>query len=106
MNPNVTEKETQATILDYLAIKHIFHWRQNTGAMRGEHKGKKWFVQFGDKGSPDIFAVIDGNIYGIEVKSPKGKMSESQKDYEERFVAAGGVYILARDVDDVIKKLK
>lgn len=105
------ESDTQKAILDYLAIKRIFHWRNNTGATKiGER-----FVRFGDKGSPDIFAVqiitfsggiTGGQVYGIEVKSDtNGKQSEEQHNWQEHFEEAGGVYILARSLDDVIAHL-
>jgi hypothetical protein len=96
-----SEHEVQSAILQYLAIKQVMCWRANTGAMSGAHKGKRWFVRFGLPGSPDIFAVIAGQIYGIEVKGPKGKQSESQIEFQARFERAGGKYVLAHSLDDV-----
>ena len=72
------EKEIQKQILDYLGIKKYFYWRNNTGAMPTMYKGRKGFVRFGDVGSPDIFLVREGRIYGLEVKTPKGKQSDTQ----------------------------
>lgn len=97
----MSEHDTQAAILDYLAYRRIFHWRNNTGAMRSEYNGKARFFRFGAVGSPDIFALKAGTCYGIEVKGEKGKQSDAQKEFQVRFEAAGGVYVLARSIDDV-----
>ena len=101
-----SEHEVQSQILQYLAIKQIFCYRSNAGAMSGSHKGKRWFVRFGLPGSADIFAIKEGRAYAIEVKGPKGKQSESQIEFQQRFERAGGVYVLAFSLDDVTGVLK
>jgi hypothetical protein len=102
--PGLSEHEVQAQILDWLKAKKIFHWRSNSGAMAGDHKGKRWYVKFGPKGGPDIFAMLPGHeIFGIEVKSEKGFQSQVQKEFEVEFVRAGGQYILAFSLDDAIR---
>ena len=56
----------------------------------------------GTPGSPDIVCVIEGQFVGIEVKDEKGKLNPNQVAFKERLEAAGGKYVLARSVDDVI----
>ncbi len=99
-----TEKATQAAILDYLALKRIFHWRNNTGTFKPESGG---FYRFGTPGSPDIFVVLPpaGQLMGIEVKDVKGRLNENQVSFKERLEAAGGIYLLARTLDDVMAVL-
>ena len=99
------ENELAHLIKEYLSVKRYFFWRNNTGAFVGEYKGKKRFVKYGAVGSPDFFLVHEGTLYGIEAKAPKGKQSESQIEFEKNLVANGGVYILAHDLDDVMKVL-
>jgi len=101
----VKEHDVQSAILDWLKHKKIFHWRSNTGAFMGVHRGKPRFVRFGKKGSPDIFAVVKGQIIGIECKGEKGFQSQVQKQFEVEFTQAGGVYILAFSLNDVISGL-
>lgn len=94
-----TEKATQHAVLEYLAMKRIFHWRNNSGAtitQRGH------FMRFGAVGSPDIFAIHNGVIYGFEIKDVKGKLSDSQKAFREGMNKAGGQYLVIRSIDDVI----
>lgn len=95
-----TEKETQAAILSYLELKRVFHWRNNTGSFKTERGG---FYRFGTPGSPDIFAVRPpGQIIGIEVKDTKGRLNENQLAFRQSFEAVGGIYVLARSLDDVM----
>jgi len=100
-----SEHDIQKQILDWLQLKHVFAWRNNTGAMAGSHKGKRWFVRFGKKGSPDIFAVKDGQIFGIEVKKFGETLSDDQKSWGWEFRLAGGVYIVAYELSDVTRVL-
>ena len=95
------EKEIQTAILQYLRSKHIFCFRNNTGVAITDHG----HYSYGSVGSPDIIAVIDGKFIGIEVKSKKGKQSHLQKRWQEELEKAGGMYILARSIDDVMNKL-
>jgi hypothetical protein len=97
------ESEIQKAILEWLAYKRICHWRNNSGAMVSEYKGKRRFMRFGKVGSPDIFAVKDGVCYGIEVKRPGGKQSDAQREFQARLEAAGGRYLLVYSIEDVEK---
>ena len=96
------ESGTQKAILDYLALRHIFHYRNNSGAFK---RDDGHFYRFGATGSPDIVCVINGQYVGIEVKAPKGKQSENQKAFQEELERAGGRYILAYSLDDVVNAL-
>ena len=95
------EHEIQRQILEWLELKHIFHWRNNVGAM----KTLRGFIRFGTPGSPDIFALWNGVLWGIEVKNEKGRLSILQATFGARLAAAGGNYLVARSLDDVMVKL-
>lgn len=70
-----------------------------------ESKGQRYYVRFGALGSPDIVCVISGQFVGIEVKAPKGKQSDNQKEFQRQLEEAGGKYILAYSIDDVEREL-
>lgn len=93
------ESDIQRVILDYLKVQRCFFWRNNVG---GAKYGDR-FVRFGEKGSPDIFVVDAGRIYGIEVKADKGQQNPNQKAWAENFQKYGGIYIIARSLEDVLK---
>lgn len=101
----VKESEVQRAILDYLGYGHVFHYRNNSGAMMSTYKGKERFMRFGALGSPDIIAVVGGRYIGIEVKGTGGRQNENQKEFQRQLEKAGGMYILASSVEDVDKGL-
>jgi hypothetical protein len=91
--------------LDFLHIKKIFSWRNNTGAIK---IGKDRFIRFGYVGSSDIVGVCpDGRILCIECKRPNGgRLSEPQKNFLDRINVSGGIGIVVHSVDELIKELK
>ena len=98
------EKHIQAQILHYLALKNVFHWRNNTGGATYQGKnGKKSFVRFGQPGMSDILGIYKGKFLAIEVKRPGGKVTELQKKFLEAIESNDGIAILAYDLDDVKK---
>src|SRR5260370_41147793 len=86
------ESEIQKAILDYLTLRRVLHYRNNSGAFVDSNKH---FYRFGAIGSPDIVCVIDGQFVGIEVKAPKGRQSDNQKQFQAELEAVGGKYILS-----------
>jgi hypothetical protein len=94
------ESDLQRQILDYLVLKRIFHYRNNSSSFVDS---QKHFYRFGAVGSPNIVCVIKGQYLGIEVKAPKGKQSEHQKAFQQALEAAGGRYVLAYSLDYVMR---
>lgn len=85
-------------------IKEIRVWRQNSGKLPNE-QGR--MVQFGTPGAADITGILpDGRRLEIEVKTPTGRQSEQQKRYQDMIERFGGVYILARSVDDAVNAVR
>ncbi len=54
-----------------------------------------------EKGIPDLVAIREGRHVWIEVKAPKGYLSEHQVAWLQDLEDHGGVYIVARSVEDV-----
>lgn len=80
-------------------------WRNNSGALY-DRTGK--LVKFGLAGSADIIGIVKphGRFLAIEVKAEKGRQSESQRNFQRMVEGMGGVYVLARSVEDVLKALE
>ena len=97
----ILEKDIVKMCLDYLTLKKIFHYRQNTGGFKTERGS---FVRFGFKGSPDIVVVINGKYIGLECKVPNGKQSDGQIKFEQELKSAGGDYHIITNYED-LKKL-
>jgi hypothetical protein len=98
----LTEHQIQQQILDWLKLKRIFHYRQNSGGIK---KGSR-FVKFGAPGAPDIICVIKGAYVGIEVKRVNGMQSRQQFCFQKSLEKAGGYYYLVQSLDDVMEVLK
>lgn len=54
-----------------------------------------------EKGIPDLCAIREGQTCWIEVKTPKGRLSEHQERWLQDLENHGGWYIVARSVEDV-----
>jgi hypothetical protein len=101
----VLEKDIQDSILEYLAVKRILAWRNNTGAgiFKGKEGGKDRFIRFSRPGASDIFAIHNGTFYAIEVKRPGKPLSPDQEKFFSEVRGAGAVAILATCIEDVEK---
>lgn len=78
---------------------------KNTGQARVS-KGKVTYTKgTGTKGTADISATIEGRSVKIEVKNKKTKdrMSEAQKAYQAQLDLTGGIYYVAREIDEFIQ---
>lgn len=96
------EKDIQRACIEFLHLKKIFCWRNNTGAFVGEYKGKTRFLRYGYPGSADILGMLpDGRFLAIEVKRPGNKLSDMQKVFAKKTVKNKGVYMVVHSVDEL-----
>lgn len=95
-----SEHDLQNGILDYLHLKKIYCWRNNSGAFKKDN----YFIRFGKKGSADILGILpDGRFLAIECKA-KGKYpTPEQEEFLQAIKQNNGVAILARSLDDVLR---
>lgn len=104
-----TEKQIENSILEYLSLIKIgFFWKNNsTGIFDPTRKVfRKAKSKFLINGVADIIGVAGGSFICLEIKSEKGKQSESQKIFSERFTKNGGKYAVVRSISDVIITFK
>jgi len=82
----LTETDIRRQIQDYLRWKGwlVVYQLQGLGAYRG---------------LSDLIAVKDGRVLFIELKTPRGRQSKYQEEFQAGLEAAGGEYILCRGVD-------
>lgn len=93
MRKRTPENLVKEQIKDYLDIMSCFHFSilQGLGAY---------------KGICDRIAIKDGKVLFIEVKGPKGKLSNHQEEFKKNIEDAGGNYIAARSYEDIGKFVK
>lgn len=111
----MTEHELQTAVLKkYGSRKDMKIWRNNTGVAIGFsfiQKARKlgYFpesfpaTRYGVPGAPDImgFRKPNGQFIGIETKDVKRGQTEEQKVWQEVIESMGGIYILAKKMEDV-----
>ena len=56
-------------------------------------------------GDPDIIVCYKGKFIGIEAKTYEGSQSQWQKLRERMITKAGGIYLIVRSPEDVIRML-
>ena len=83
----------------------IMMFRINVGKFRPLDGGPR-VIQSAPEGTPDLLGVIyPGKAFAIEVKTDKGKQRTAQVAWQHAWEKRGGIYILARSVEDVYKGL-
>ena len=85
------ENEIKRLVKDYLHIRgwYCFSILQGLGA---------------HKGIADIYAIKNGRAIWIEIKSPRGRQSADQIEFQKNIEYHGGEYLLVRCLDDLIDK--
>lgn len=103
-----SEHDIELQIGFYLRTKKIFFWKnQTTGYFDPDRKiFRKQSSPYAINGSPDYILIIGGRFVGFEVKTEKGRQSDSQKIFEEKLREAGGFYFIIRSIEDAEKALQ
>lgn len=102
----MTEHTLVQAILREFGARHDMRiWRQNTGAAVDKRGA---LVRFGVPGQADISGIMlpSGRRIEIEVKGPRGVQSADQRNWQAMIERFGGIYILARSIDDVARGLR
>jgi len=100
----ILESAIQKQILDYIRRLGFYAWKNNnTGIFDPK---RKVFRTVETKGVSDIIAIKNSLVLFIEVKTEKGVQSDSQKEFQAEIEKHGGIYILARSIEDVSEWLK
>ena len=100
----VKEAPIQQAILEYLQLRQGKYWRNNVGGVYYDSKKGKQFVRFGVKGQADITGIRDGRRIEIETKTKEGKLNLDQEMFRDMILSQGGLYFVARSVDDVMRE--
>lgn len=82
-----------------LAAHGWFVWK---GGTVGAKNSQGQFYQAGTKGSPDLFALRNGQLVGLEIKAGKDVLRIDQVQFGEMLVRHGGRYFEVRSVDDLL----
>ena len=98
----MSESQLQREILEAVGSRTPL-WRQNAG--RVQLINGRW-MDLAPAGAADLTGILaDGRRLEIEVKSATGQQREAQRAWQRMILSKGGVYILARSVDEALRQL-
>ena len=83
--------------------RDAFLQRVNVIAMQTSTRG---MVKSCQKGTADLLGVVKCCAVAIEVKAGKDRQSPVQRNFQECWERAGGIYLICRDVAETLKQLQ
>ncbi len=109
----IPESSVQATIRDYLVMRGAVVIRLNSGVMptpdgARQFAANTWHApghQRETAGAPDLLVMYRGTPFAVEVKRVGGRQSPEQREFQAAWESAGGWYILASSLDDVMREV-
>ena len=93
-----TERDVLKACLELLKWKGIFHFRNNSGALKVADR----LVRFGQAGSPDVLALLPGGrLLAIEVKSASGRLRPAQEAWLAEARRHGAATLVVRSASEL-----
>lgn len=83
-------------------IPGALFWRVNVGVAKTPD-GRT--MRYGLPGQADISGIVRGRHVEVEIKTPTGRQSMQQRRWQTAVERAGGVYLVARSVDEAVSAL-
>jgi hypothetical protein len=92
------ENAVTKSVVEFLTVNGAEIQRVQTGVIPSHGR----YIHCAQTGTADLLGSFRGYAIAIEMKAPNGKPpTDEQQDFEHRWRMAGGVYVVARSVDDV-----
>jgi hypothetical protein len=94
--------------LMWLKLHGVFCWRQNQGAIAGEHNGKRRFLRFSSApGISDIIGLLPpaGKLLAIECKRPGRHPTPEQLAFLEVIRSSGGIALCVHSLEELERLL-
>ena len=109
----IPESDVQAGIRDYLVMRGAVVIRLNSGVMQTPDGARQFAANTWHapgharetRGGADLLVVFRGTAFAIEVKRVGGRQSAEQRAFQAAWEQAGGWYILASSLDDVMREI-
>jgi hypothetical protein len=99
----------KALFLDHLRIRGvpgIFAWHTPNGGWRSRVEGAIMKSIGTMPGIPDILILREGHLYGLELKSERGRLTPAQFQCHVRLEAAGAKVAVAVGIDEALAQLE
>lgn len=100
----ILEKDIQKACIDILNTLKIFNFKVNNVGIK---KPNGSYIPAQTKGIPDLFIFLpDSKVICCEFKSPVGKQSPAQLEFQKQCERCGVPYWLISSVDVFIDKIQ
>lgn len=96
------EHRIQCAIVKYLRYSGYFVFSVPNGGNRDARTGKMLKDEGALAGVSDLIIVLPESVVFVEVKTDKGKQSESQRLFQDEVTKRGHQYVVWRSLDDAI----
>lgn len=96
----MTESQLQDAIrLELGRTGELVLWRNNCGSavMRN---GFRVTFGVGNPGGADLIGIYRGRAVFVEIKTPTGRQSPEQRQFQQLVERHGGIYVVLRSVED------
>jgi hypothetical protein len=105
VRPAGSEHQLQAAVAEFLGFalpphEAVFCSIPN-GGKRNKATAGKLKAEGLQPGAPDLLILWRGRAIGLELKTGKGRLSPRQMAFSMRWTTAGGVYAVARSLEEV-----
>ncbi len=80
-------------------------WRNNSGCLK-DARGVPVRFGIGNPGGSDLIGIYNGRFCAFEVKTEKGKASDSQLNFISAIIKNGGIAGVVRSAEDALKLLR
>lgn len=94
-----------ADLLRFAAKPGLYWTHMPMGEARSERTGARLKRMGTRAGAPDFLLIWKGRPIGLELKAEGGRQSQAQRDTEQAWMLAGGLYILARGYQAAVDAL-
>lgn len=106
---STAETRLQMALINHLRLlapRNILYMAIPNEGSRSPKTGARMKAMGMLPGAPDLLFIIDGKAHGLELKADKGRQSDTQRLVERAWEAAGGVYALAKGMDEALTVLR
>ena len=103
------EQQIQRAVFDHFKLRgasNVFAFHPANGGWRTAVEGAILKAMGVTPGVPDVIAIKDGKIFGLELKSDAGRLTETQRDTIDAMQRAGAIVGTARGIDEALAWLE
>lgn len=105
---SMSEDTIHRAVVGHLKVrarKGVYFFHCPNGGQRNKTEAAR-FVGLGVKaGVPDLIILMGGEIYGLELKADKGRVTPIQRAVHEQMREAGATVAVAFGLDDALAQL-